>query len=389
MTLKVLAIGDTANVITDLKKYTKKIEIKLIDFKERGKTLVKDEDTEILDEYNLFQHLKKINSIKNQYDIVLVMGWTAAKLAYLAGLNYVIYFVGNDIRNPPFRGFEKSELSLTPRVKLNFIEKKFYKSVLKNALACVTVGHELFEILKKYRKDVYRIDHILFDKNLFESSISLDKPKSKFTFFNPQRISYQKGFDILWKAIPLCKSEFEILQVDWFDYQLENKKDEILAEKPSQIKMIPLIPRNEISKYYIHCDAVIGNLKIGYIEGVGREGAMCKKPVLNYINPEYRWILDKKEVIPPFLPQSNDPKEVAIIIDKIVTSQEFRDDLIKQQFKFVQVYTDPKRTIEAWEGFFENILQNKKGVKNSFLSLRLFYYLLGRGLRKITTILRI
>lgn len=55
-TLKVLAIGDTANVITNLRKYTKNVEIDLIDFKERSKTLSKDKDAVIFENYNLFQH---------------------------------------------------------------------------------------------------------------------------------------------------------------------------------------------------------------------------------------------------------------------------------------------------------------------------------------------
>lgn len=390
MTIKILAIGDTANVITDLKKYASNMEITLIDFKERAKTLIKDEDTEILGKYSLFRHLKKINSIKSKYDLVLVMGWTAAKLAYLSGTRYIIYFVGNDIRNPPFGGFEKSELALVPKDKLNLIEKKFYRSVLKNASACITTGPELFAILKKYRNDAYRIDHILFDKNLFEvSNTPLNRPKTKFTFFSPQRISYQKGYDILWKALPLCKSDFEVLQVEWFDYQLENKKREILAKKPSQIKIIPLIPRNEMIKFYNYCDAVIGNLRLGYLEGIGREGVMCKKPVLNYINSEYSWILDEKETIPPFVPQTKDPKEIALIIDRIVEDQEFREELVKKQFEFVQIYTDPQRTIESWEEFLKNMLRDKNKVKNSFLSLKLIYYLVGRGLRKITTFMRI
>ena len=65
---------------------------------------------------------------------------------------------------------------------------------------------------------------------------------------------------------------------------------------------------------------------------------------------------------------------------------EFR---LKKQYEFVRIYTDPQRTVELWEEFFENILQNKKEVKNSFLSLKLVYYLVGRGLRKITNAFKI
>ena len=36
----------------------------------------------------------------------------------------IFLFFGNDIRNPPWGGFEKSEMFLAPKDKLNFIEKK-------------------------------------------------------------------------------------------------------------------------------------------------------------------------------------------------------------------------------------------------------------------------
>jgi len=388
MTIRVLAIGDTANLITDLKKYVKNIDIHLIIFQEEVKFLIKNPDTEIFSKYNLFEHLKKINSIKKDFDICIAMNWTSAKIAYLTNLNYIIYFVGNDIRHPPFEKRKKSKLDKLEKNQFNVLEKRFYKAVLNNAIACVTGGHELYNILKKYRKDAIRIDNIAVDRSLFDSSVKpLNLPKKKFTFFCPQRISYQKGFDIIWKALTLCKTDFEVLQVEWYDKELlhSNKVKEILSKKPAQVKLIPQIPRKEIASYYNFADAIIGNMKMGFIEGISREAALCKKPVLNYINPKYKTLLDGKEIIQPFLPSSNDPKEVAILIDKIVSSKEFCEQLVNKQYEFIEELTDPIKTVTIWETVIEDSLKKKTQIqKRNNSTLRLMCFLLGRLLRKIT-----
>lgn len=388
MRTRILAIGDTANLLTDLKKHMKNFDMHQIVFREEADFLIKDTDVEVLSNYNFFAHLKKINSIKKDFELCIVMNWTAAKLAYLANLNYIIYFVGADIRNTPFKKRVKSESSKLAKNQFNFLERKFYKAVLNNAIACVTGGEELFEILKKYRKDAIRIDHLVVDRTLFNPSIEpLNQPKNKFTFFCPQRISYQKGFDIIWEALSLCKTDFEVLQVEWYDKILSNKNKikEILSKKPPQVKLIPQIPRKEMAKYYNFSDAVIGNMKAGFIEGISREAALCKKPVLNHINPKYKTLLDGKEIIQPFLPSSNDPKEVAILIDKIVGSKEFCEQLVNKQYEFIKKLTDPIKTAAVWETVIEDSLKKKTQIqKRNNSTLRLMCFLLGRLLRKIT-----
>ena len=62
-----------------------------------------------------------------------------------------------------------------------------------------------------------------------------------------------KGTDLLWEAIKLCKSDFEIIGVDWFGETTEEErkfKQKLIAEMPSQIKLIPIINRSEIARIY-------------------------------------------------------------------------------------------------------------------------------------------
>ena len=43
------------------------------------------------------------------------------------------------------------------------------------------------------------------------------------------------GTDLIWKAIPFCKSDFEILQVEWFDVSTNEElkiKEELIRTKP-------------------------------------------------------------------------------------------------------------------------------------------------------------
>ena len=41
---------------------------------------------------DLAKKLQKILEVKDDYDLILVQSWSGARLAYLANLNYIIYF---------------------------------------------------------------------------------------------------------------------------------------------------------------------------------------------------------------------------------------------------------------------------------------------------------
>ena len=148
--------------------------------KQAGLLTYSSEDIEFFDSLLISKQVKKINSIKKDYDLCLVMSWAAARVAYLAGLNYIMYFVGGDITTPPFVKNPRVAYLKNAVYNLNIIERKFYKKVFDTAIACITVTEEYFSHLKKYRKDAIRMDRILVDTTLFNDKIEpIDLPKTK------------------------------------------------------------------------------------------------------------------------------------------------------------------------------------------------------------------
>jgi len=385
--VRVLAIGDLANNSAKLKKYLKRSKIHLINFPWNTPSIVMDEkdDVEFFTSSYIPAQLKKINEVKDKYDICLAISPAGARLAYLADLNYVIYFVGHDIRTPPFIKNVKDPFAFDkPVYSFNFFERRFYKSVYDMATACVTTGHEAYSNLLKYRKDGIRIDHSIVDLSIFNSTIKpAERIKEKFTFFSPQRIGLFKGYDIILKALPLCKTEFEILQVNWFDKRnVDEEKfcNEFLDKIPQQIKLIPVMKRDDVAKYYMFADAILGQMKVGNMGGIELEAGVMKKPVLCYYDPKMTYLIDGKEITAPFLPNSRDPKELAQLIDKIVLSEEFREDLAEKEHHFTKMLTDPEKTAAEWDNLFEKIFIKYKNInRNSptiIKKLRIYYFLI-------------
>jgi len=381
--IKILAIGDLANNAIILKKFVKKSNIHVINFRWDTASKLTDikEDVEFFDSLKIKDQLKKILEIKDNYDLILVQSWSGARLAYLANLNYIIYFVGSALRVPPFIKNPKLEYLKEPLPSLNYFERRFYKKVLDNAIACAANADDLFKQLKKFRtKEIHQIG-IPVDTTMFNENVeSIKRKKEKFTFFSPQRIGLAKGFDIIWEALKLCKSDFEILQVEWFLGQRTNEERKINAklakELPSQVKLIPLIKKEEIPNYYAFSDAVIGQMKNGLGAAVEREAVFCKKPVIQFADPKIKFVSDNKEIISPFLPHSNDPKEVSKTIDKIVTSKEFRDSLLEEELRFIKKIADPIKIAEQWDVLFEKYEKMKKNSNNIKTRLRLINFLI-------------
>ena len=78
----------------------------------------------------------------------------------------------------------------------------------------------------------------------------LKRKKTKFTFLSPQRIGLAKGIDIIWKAIELTKTDFEVLQVEWFLGQRTNEEKNVnkklIQNIPKKVKLIPIFKREDI-----------------------------------------------------------------------------------------------------------------------------------------------
>ena len=365
--MKILAIGDTADNIRILQKFAKKSEIRLINFPRKQDGLkTQSEDVEFFDSLLISKQVKKIKEIKDDYDLCLVVSWAAARIAYLAGLNYIMFFVGGDITTPPFVKNPTLSYAKEPAFNLNIIERNFYKKIFNSAILCITAAEEYHNALKKYRKDGIRLDRVAVDTSLFNPDIApINRSKEKFTFLSAQRIGKEKGFDKIWEAISLCKSDFEVLQVEWFIDKTEEEKkfkEKILKTMPKQVKLIPLINRNELGRYFVFADAILGSMRAGFQVGIERDAAYCKRPVISYCDPNQPQTIQGEKIIPPFLPNSTEPKKIAEIIDKVVTNEEFRNELKEKEYQYVKKLSDPNSVIVEWEEIFEKTIKKYKTI---------------------------
>ena len=386
MVLKILVIGDIGNIIHTISKYTK-AEIHIINFfKDGAGTYTYEKDVETFSNYKISDHVKKVNEIADNYDVCLTMG-TGERIAYLADLNYSTLYVGRDIDAPRFIKNSKEEWFNEPLHQLNFLERKFYKKTFENAVAHLAYTW-VFEHLKKYTKNGIKMDMVPVNPEIFQPDLeALKQKKEKFTFFSPQRMGRPKGTDLIWKALPLCKSDFEIIQVEWYDVstneELEIKK-ELIKTKPPQVKLVPMIKREDMARYYNYADAVLGNMRIGTYALVELEGINCKKPVLQYTNKKMKIFAGEKELESPMLPTSNEPDIIAETIDKMVLDDEFRKKLLQREVEFAKEISDPQKVAEWCDDFFTEIHHKypkiRKGSSNFRIKLRLLFILIANRL---------
>lgn len=382
MTVRVLAIGDLANNVTTMKKFVKS-RIHLVNFPWNTASKIMDEkdDIEFFDSINVINNIKKINKIKNEFDICLALSPAGARVAYLCDLNYIILFVGNDIRTPPFEKNVKDPYASNSPLKYNFnyFERGFYRTVYMNAVACVAGYSENFNFLKKIRKDARRIDLTFVDTEIFNDNTKIKNLENKkFTFFSPQRIALQKGYDIILDALPLCKTDFEIVQVKWFETRNEKEiqfMNNIIKDKPKQIRFIETMSRKKLAEEYSKSDAILGQMKAGHLGAIERESAYYKKPIIAFNDVNTDYIIQGKKVSSPFVPTKNDPQSIAKIMDTIVSSKEFREDLAQNEHNFVKEITDPKKTAEAWDNLFEEFTNSCNTISRNSSRIRIFFRL--------------
>ncbi len=380
MCVNVLVIGDIGNIFHTISKFSKS-NIHVINFVQDGMgKYTYAEGVETFSSYKVSEQVKRINQIKDDYDICITMG-TGERIAYLADLKYIPFYVGRDIDAPRFIKNSKEEWFDEPLHKLNFLERRFYKDTFDNAIEHIAYGW-VFEHLKKFTDNGIKMDMEPVDPELFNDNTKpLDREKSKFTFFSPQRMGKPKGTDILWKALEFCKTDFDILQVEWFDESTKEELDikkRLIREKPKNVKFIPKIKRNDMPRYYNFSDAVIGNLRIGFHELITCESVLCKKPIVQYANPKFKVLVDGKDVQIPFVPESKDPKEIAKTIDKIVESELFRKDLYEKQLQYIKKISDPVKVAKWWDEFLEGIIENHESIRKnsskSSIKFRMFLF---------------
>jgi len=387
--IRVLAIGDLSNNIVMFKKFVKS-PIHLLNFSWDGPSKVMDirEGVEFFNTSKTREIIKKINSVKSNYDISIAMSSTGLLMAYLADLNYIAYFVGHDIRSPPFLKNVKDPLSTDePLYHFNFLERWLYKKAYDNAIACVVTDDELLSHLQRYRNDPTRITGYIVDTTIFNENVKpIDREKTKFTFFSPARMGLQKGTDRIWEALRLCKSDFDVIQVEWYDTRTPKEialaKDWI-ENKPPQVKFVPIMKRENVARYMVYADAILGQVS-GIQADVERSGALCKKPVIHYADPKILYLIDGKRIPSPFLPHSNDPKSIAETIDRIVQDKEFRERLAKEEYEFVIKLSNPENVAVQWDTLFETMAKKYGSIKKNShqikIRFRILLFLIGNRL---------
>ena len=139
-----------------------------------------------------------------------------------------------------------------------------------------------------------------------------------------------------------------------------------------------------MTKYYKWCDAVIGNLRIGSFEFVELEAVMCKKPVINFTDKKIKIIFGKNYIESPFIPENNDPEIIAHLIDKIVLSEQFREEVFRKEFEFVKNISNPDKAGEWWDLFFTKLKEDNISInRNSSriqIKLRMLNFLIANRL---------
>ena len=166
MVLKILVIGDVGNYLKTISKYVKNSKIHIINFPKDGAGIFTyDEDFDLFENYKVIDQVKKINEMKHEFDLALVMG-AGERIGYLADLNYVSYYVGRDIDAPRFVKNSKESWYNEPLHRLNFFERRFYKKTFDFAIAHVAPTW-VFEHLKKYPGNNVKMDLKPIDLTLF------------------------------------------------------------------------------------------------------------------------------------------------------------------------------------------------------------------------------
>ena len=140
---------------------------------------------------------------------------------------------------------------------------------------------------------------------------------------------------------------------------------ELISNMPQQIILIPPIKNEDIPKYYTFADAVIANLFIGTFELVSLESVMCGTPVIQFTDKKRKIVVDDNILDSPFLPFSNDPETIAILIDHMVESKSFCDEMLQQQQKFVNTISDPQKCADWWDSLFEKMIINHKNIRKN------------------------
>ena len=128
----------------------------------------------------------------------------------------------------------------------------------------------------------------------------------------------------------------------------------------------------------------MGNMRIGTYALIELEGIFCRKPVLQYTDKNMKIFSGNNELDSPIVPTSNEPAEIAKVIDRIVDDKNFREQLLEKEYTFAKEISDPQRVADWWDNFFLKIHQKhpklKKNTPKINVNFQLILFLLGNRL---------
>lgn len=347
LTVNVLVVHDSSSFAFIFQKYLQG-ETTAIYFSSHEVTTSQVKNPLFFVKKGIHYQINQIKELSKKYDVFLCIGWPAAAICYLAGVNYVMYFIDSYI-DPEYR----------IRKKMSSIKQYVLQDIYKATLECSTFTiaglPDYAQILAKYRTDS-KIIFPFIDTEMFNPNVKkIQLNQNKFTFFSPQRIEPWKGQLIAWEAIRLTKSDFVVLQTDWGTGEYHDKA---ITTKPDKVKIIPRVKHEDMPNYFVSVDALLGQISDSSIGSTEREAALCNIPVFCYAPSSF-------SENDPMYKKSKEPRYIAEYIDKIVTDKNFRDELKKIQHDWVRETFDSNKLLKQWQRVFENAVRKKRsqGVK--------------------------
>ena len=96
-----------------------------------------------------------------------------------------------------------------------------------------------------------------------------------------------------------------------------------------------------------------------------------------YCDVNETYLINGNEHISEFLPRSNDPKDLAKIIDRIVEDKDFRTQLQKKELEFVNKLTNKEKIASIWEKIFEESYKQTSNIhrKDSIIRLMILNFM--------------
>lgn len=213
--LKVLIVHDSSSAAFIFQRYLP-VEINAIYFSEHE--VISPVRNPLFFVKNGFSsQVNQIKDLSNEYDVFLCFGWIATAICYLAGVNYVMYFVDSYI-DPEYRIRRNTSV-----LKKCFLSE-LYKDTLQYASKTVAALLHDAEILQKYRSDTKiifqmvdpemfnpNVEKIVEDKNFREELAKNQNEWVRNTFNNKKTsLQWQEVFEEVTKDSHMPKKRYLI-----------------------------------------------------------------------------------------------------------------------------------------------------------------------------------